>query len=43
MFVLGGLRKKVLSTLTDFALKLLSLYILTKSAFQYSEGLIQII
>ena len=43
IIVLGGLRKKVLSTLSDFALKILSLYILTKSAFQYSEGIIQII
>ena len=34
--------KKVLSTMSDFALKILSLYSLTKSVFQYSEGLIQI-
>ena len=31
-----------LNTLSDFALKILSLYSLTKSVFQYSEGLIQI-
>ena len=31
-----------LNTLSDFALKKLSLYSLTKSVFQYSEGLIQI-
>ena len=31
-----------LNTLSDFALKVLSLYSLTKSVFQYSEGLIQI-
>ena len=42
-FILGGLRKKVPSTLSDFALEILSLYILTKSAFQYREGFIQII
>ena len=33
---------EVLNTLSDFALKILSLYSLTKSVFQYSEGLIQI-
>ena len=42
IIVLGGLRKKCLNTLSDFALKKLSLYGLTKSVFQYSEGLIQI-
>ena len=31
-----------LNTLSDFTLKILSLYNLTKSVFQYSEGLIQI-
>ena len=40
--VLGVLRKKVLNTLSDFALKILSLHSLTNSIFQYSEGLIQI-
>ena len=35
--------KKVLSTLSDFALKILSSYSLSKSVFQYSEGLIEII
>ena len=40
--VLGVLRKKVLNTLSDFALKILSLHSLTNSVFQYSEGLIQI-
>ena len=33
---------EVLNTLSDFALKLTSLYSLTKSVFQYSEGLVQI-
>ena len=33
---------EVLNTLSDFALKILSLYSLKKSVFQYSEGLIQI-
>ena len=33
---------EVHNTLSDFALKILSLYSLTKNAFQYSEGLIQI-
>ena len=33
---------EVLNTLSDFALKVQSLYSLTKSVFQYSEGLIQI-
>ena len=33
---------EVLNTLSDFALKILSLYSLTESLFQYSEGLIQI-
>ena len=33
---------EVLNTLPDFALKIGSLYSLTKSVFQYSEGLIQI-
>ena len=33
---------EVLNTLSDFALKIRSLYSLTKSVFQYSEGLIQI-
>ena len=42
IFVPGG-RKKVLSRLLDFALKLKSLYILTKGVFQYKEELIQII
>ena len=40
-FVLAGL-KKVLNTLSDFALKILSLHILTNSVLPYSEGLIQI-
>ena len=31
-----------LNTLLDFALKILSLYSLTKSVFQYSEGIVQI-
>ena len=35
--------KKVLRTLSDFAVKMLSLHILTKSVLQYSEGLIHII
>ena len=34
--------KIVLNTLSDFALKILSLHSLTNSVFQYSEGLIQI-
>ena len=42
IIVLGGLTKKVLNTLSDFALKRLSIYSLTKSVFQYNEGLIQI-
>ena len=42
IFVLGVLRKKVLNTLSDFALKILSLHSLTNSVFQNSEGLIQI-
>ena len=33
---------EVLNTLSDFALKILSLYSLTKSVFRYSEGLVQI-
>ena len=33
---------EVLNTLSDFALKIRSLNSLTKSVFQYSEGLIQI-
>ena len=33
---------EVLNTLSDFALKIRSLYSLTKSVFQYSEGLMQI-
>ena len=33
---------EVLNTLSDFALKIPSLYSLTKSVFQYSEGLVQI-
>ena len=33
---------EILNTLSDFALKILSLYRLTKSVFQYSEGLIQV-
>ena len=32
---------EVLNTLSDFALKILFLYSLTKSVFQYSEGLVQ--
>ena len=34
--------KKVFNTLSDFALKILSLHSLTNSVLQYSEGLIQI-
>ena len=34
--------KEVLNTLSDFALKRLSICSLTKSVFQYSEGLVQI-
>ena len=34
--------KEVLNTLSDFALKRLSIYSLTISVFQYSEGPIQI-
>ena len=34
--------RKVFNTLSDFALKELSLHRLTHSVFQYSEGLIQI-
>ena len=34
--------QEVLKTLSDFALKRLSIYSLTKSVFQYNEGLIQI-
>ena len=33
---------EVLNTLSDFALKITSLYGLTKSVFQYSERLVQI-
>ena len=33
---------EVLNTLSDFALKITSFYSLTKSVFQYSEGLVQI-
>ena len=33
---------EVLNTLSDFALKIPSLYSLTKSVFQYSGGLVQI-
>ena len=33
---------EVLNTLSDFALKIPSLYSLTKSVFQYSEGVVQI-
>ena len=33
---------EVLNTLSDFALKILFLYSLTKSVFQNSEGLVQI-
>ena len=33
---------EVLNTLSDLALKILSLYSLTKSVFQHSEGLVQI-
>ena len=33
---------EVLNTLSDFALKIVSLYSLTKSVFQHSEGLVQI-
>ena len=33
---------EVLNTLSDFALKIPSSYSLTKSVFQYSEGLVQI-
>ena len=33
---------EVFNTLSDFALKIPSLYSLTKSVFQYSEGLVQI-
>ena len=33
---------EVLNTLSDFALKIPSLYSLTKSVFQYSEGFVQI-
>ena len=33
---------EVLNTLSDFALKITSLYSLTKSVLQYSEGLVQI-
>ena len=32
---------EVLNTLSDFPLKILFLYSLTKSVFQYSEGLVQ--
>ena len=42
IFVLAGLRKKVLNTLSDFALKILSLHTLTNSVFPYSEGDVQI-
>ena len=41
-FLLGGL-KKVYSTLLDLVLEILSLNSLTKSVFQYKEGLIQVI
>ena len=34
--------KKVFNTLSDFALKILSLHSLKNSVFQYNEGLIQI-
>ena len=33
---------EVLNTMSDFALKIRYLYSLTKSVFQYSEGLVQI-
>ena len=33
---------EVPNTLSDFALKIPALYSLTKSCFQYSEGLVQI-
>ena len=33
---------EVLNTLSDFAVKILSLHSLTKSVFQNSEGLVQI-
>ena len=33
---------EVLNTLSDFALKIRSLYSLTKSVFQYSEGFVHI-
>ena len=33
---------EVLNTLSDFALKITSLYSLTKIVFQYSEGPVQI-
>ena len=33
---------EVLNTLSGFALKITSLYSLTKSVFQYSEGPVQI-
>ena len=42
IFVLDGLRKKYIARWQISALKILSLYILTKSVFQYSKGLIQI-
>ena len=42
IIVLGGLSKKYLTRCQIFALKRLSLYSLTKSVFQYNEGLIQI-
>ena len=43
IFVLDGLRKKYIARWQISALKILSLDILTKSVFQYSKGLIQII
>ena len=39
IFFLGGLRKKVPGTLTDFALKILSLYSLIKSVFNIMKDL----
>ena len=42
IIVLGGLRQKYLTRCQISQLKILSLYSITKSVFQYSEGLIQI-
>ena len=41
IFDLGGLRKKVLMSLSNFALKSVSVCSFTKNVFQSSQGLVQ--